>query len=180
MKSTFAVILGVLAVSLLASTAVCADPTWGDCILTVYGSPQTVKLIPTFEQSGGAWIYTYVLDNTATVDIAGLTLTLPSVVLVSGCVGIDLPVGWQLSKRVSFNQLDWQNSSGNDIHAGQTGTFKFSSKFGPSSTKTAAASCNDALGFTGTTFSPVPEPGSLLALLAGIGGLVGFRKRRAA
>jgi hypothetical protein len=183
MRRTFAVILGVLAVGLLASTAVCALPVWTDCFLTVYGMPETVKLTPSYEQSGSEWIYTYVLSNTSSpyqVQLAGFTLTLPSAVPVSSVTELEHPTGWQFQPLIAFNQLDWQNSTGSDIGYLQTGTFKFSCAFGPSSDKPADASSNDALGFTGKCYSPVPEPSSLLALMAGIGGLVGLRRRRIA
>jgi len=183
MRSTFLVVLVVLAVSVLASTAVYADPVWTDCFLTVYGHPETVKLTPTYEQSGDTWIYTYVLTNTSNpyrVQLAGFTLTLPSAVPVSSCTELLHPAGWQFTGLSMFGQLDWQNSTGSDIGYLGTGTFKFSTKFGPSSDKPADASSNDALGFTGKCYSPIPEPTSLVALLAGIGGLVGLRKRRTA
>jgi hypothetical protein len=180
MRSTLAVILAVLTVGLLGSAA-CADPVWTDCSLAVYGHSETVTLTPTFEQSGDVWIYTYVLKNTSNpyrVQLAGFTLTLPSTVPVSSVTELAHPAGWQF--QVLFNQLDWQNWTGSDIGYGGTGTFKFSTKFGPSLDKQTDASTNDALGFTGKCYSPIPEPASLVALLAGIGGLVGLKKRRTA
>ena len=183
MRSTFAVILGVLAVGLLASTPVCADPTWTDCILTVHGMTETVKLTPSYEASGSGWIYTYVLTNTSDpyrVEITAFTLTLPTAAPVSSCTELEHPAGWQVTIRTMFNQLDWNNVSGNDIAYGQTGTFKFSTAFGPSSDKPGMASSQDALGFSGKSYAPVPEPASFVALLAGIGGLVGLRRRRTA
>ena len=178
MKSTFVVILGLLAVSLLATTAVCADPTWGDCILTMNGT-QTVKLSPTYAQSGSGWIYTYVVNNTSTVDISGFTLTLPSVVSPNSCTSIAFPTGWALIKRPSFGQLFWQNFTGNDIAPGGAETFQFSTAFGPSYDKPATGSVTNALGFSGAIYSPVPEPSSIIVLLGGLGSLLAFRRRKA-
>jgi len=181
MRSTFSVILGVLAVSLLASSSVCALPTWGDCILTVYGSSQFVTLKPSYEASGSGWIYTYVLDNTSTSDITAFTLTLlPPCAPASSCTPLDKPAGWVWLSFPSFNYLNGWNATGDDIGPGQTGTFKFSSPYGPSSDKPGDASGQNALGFSGKCYAPIPEPTSLVALLAGIGGLVGFVTRRKA
>ncbi len=164
----------------MAAAQVCADPAWDDCTLTVHGSGQTVTLTPSYQASGSGWIYTYVLHDTASVEIQGFTLTLPTAVPVSSCTGVACPDQWQLNIRTSFNQLDWSDvSHTHNILPGGSGTFQFSTAYGPSSSKTAQASSQDALGFAGPAYSPIPEPASLAALLMGIGVLAGLRKRRA-
>jgi len=137
-----------------------------------------VKVTPSFMASGGEYIYTYLLTNTSSVEIVGFVVTLPSAVPISACTELEHPVGWQLTTLPAFNQFDWFNDG--NLLPGQSATFKFSTKFGPSADLSTTASCQDALGFSGKCYGPIPEPASILAMLTGIGGLVGLRRRRIA
>ena len=144
-----------------------------------YNQTLWVELTPSYSLSGGVYTYTYDLNNiTSDKTIEEFILTLPGTVPVSGLGSITGPSGWQGMLRLGFNQVDWYNDTGSSILPGHTGTFTFTSTFGPSTEAIAGAACQNAVGLSGSTFSPVPEPGSLVAFATGLIGLIGLKLRR--
>jgi len=162
---------------LVASAGAYAD--WGMTPLYNADHSQSVELTPSYSLSGSTYTYMYSLKNTtSSKTIQEFILTLPGAVSVSGFANIAGPTGWSALVRPTFNQLDWFKDTGSSLLPGQTFTFSFTSSYGPSSTAVAGAACQDAIGLSGQTFSPIPEPASLIAMMTGLVGLVGLKMRR--
>lgn len=178
MKKTL-VVFAVLLLVLCASSAVLA---WDSTTLVAYGKTTTCELTPSWAADGSSFVYTYQLTNNTSgseaTGISSFVMSLPSVVEVTGITNITNSMDWQLSVLTSFNQLKWTQRNGQDLLPGATATFSFTSTFAPSDTKIINASCQDASGFGGSTYGPVPEPGCLIALATGMIGLVGLKLRR--
>lgn len=145
------------------------------------GTSEVLVVTPSYAASGSSYAYSYALNNqTANDVIIGFNLSLPGGVPVGEFSSLVIPTGWECIVRTSTNRLSWQYTGDDSLglQPGGTMTFGFTSAFAPSATQNALVSSQDSFGFSGTTFGPVPEPGSLLALATGMIGLVGLKLRR--
>ena len=138
-----------------------------------------VQVTPSYSPSGSWYSYSYGLKNvTATDVIASFVLTIPNNVPVSSLSGFVLPTGWTTVPSQTNNQVQWVLTNQNyALQPGATDTFGFTTAFEPSSSKVLLASSQGAWGYSGSTLGPVPEPGSAVALITGLVGLVGLKKR---
>lgn len=165
----------VLSVALLLCSG--AYAVWGPSYLEATGTTDKPIVTPSWTLSGGAYTYTYALTNTTLTGIDSFYLTMPATLDLAELSGFFGPSGWRASIRAG-NLLDWTNDTGASIASTLTGTFSFSSAVSPSSSKVVVAACEGARTFSGDTYGPVPEPGSLVALMTGLIGLVGLKLRR--
>lgn len=152
---------------------------WSSSDLVGYGTEDFLTVTPSWTVNGDIYTYTYLLNNTTPHrSIETFDLTMPDVVKVGDLDGFSGPAGWVLTVRTDFNQLDWMVDTGVALAPGESTAFQFTTKFGPSYTKDVVAAAHNGLGFSGDTFGPIPEPGSLAALCCGLVSLVGLKLRR--
>lgn len=176
-------VLCAVALLAVACGAVQADWTASD-LYAVNGDHLT--LTPTYTPITGGFAYSYNLANMTTTDnIVGFTLIIPWVVDVESFTDIVTPAGWnpKLShyeqEGVQINRINWRALTDPvAIEPGGSKTFGFTSVFGPSAQQEASASSIDQQGYSGTTFTPIPEPASFASLMVGLMGLVSLRLRR--
>lgn len=165
----------LLSAALLVSSG--AYATWGPSDLVATQTAQKATVTPSWTQSGSIYTYTYVLANTTLSDIDSFYLTMPAEVDVAGLWGFSGPSGWRFSVR-AVSLLDWTNNTGDAIAPTETGTFSFSTNYAPSTSMIVVAACEGGRAFSGDTYGPAPEPGSMLALMTGFIGLAGLKLRR--
>jgi|GEM_PF-1397766 len=173
----------VVALLLLMGGAAYAD--WTASYLKADSGDQ-LKLTPACTAVAGGFAYTYDLENLTPKDnIVGFTLVLPWVVNVNDLTNIVVPADWRASVTrdeiggVQENLIHWRALTDQAaIVPTAMKTFGFTSIFGPSAQEAAEASSLDSQGYSGDTFGPVPEPATVMSLIAGIAGLVSLRRRR--
>lgn len=156
-----------------------AASVWPSSELYAYGSTETLTVTPSYSIDGDYYIYQYVLtNNTAHTDIESFELTLAPTLDMNEITIVSGPDDWWAQVRPLFHQIDWSNDSGDPIAPGGSATFKIRTKYGPSAGPAVVAACHDGLGWSGDTYGPVPEPSSIIALMCGVMGLAGFRRKR--
>jgi hypothetical protein len=138
-------------------------------------------------QAGGRLHYTYMLSNSGSSDIGvvALNLAIPEDADLQSLFG---PAGWDILYAPGDTVVSWESPAPSlDIIPGTFGVFGFTSPLAPGADEFSI------LGFDDSTFRlesntgfvaapsdavPVPEPGSLVLLSAGIVCLLGHQWRR--
>lgn len=174
--------MAVWMVVLLVLAGSACHAAWEPSSMYAVGISETLLITPSWTQVGSDYVYSYALTNqTAVEEIVGFTLAFPAVVPVASLTAIVSPAGdWTAYVRTSTNRINWRlgEVSADALKPGQTFTFGFTSAFAPSDVKNMYASSQDSYGFSGMTYGPVPEPGSLMALAMGLAGLASIKLRR--
>ncbi len=149
-----------------------------------------LTVAPSYSEDSGLYTYLYDVTNTTLSDnVISFTLVFPWSVQVTGFSDLNslAPTGWTPTVTrfdggsYKINKVNWSvEDDTNAIAPTATKTFGFTCKYSPSASLEASASSRGALGYSGSTYGPVPEPAGLAVLAVGLSGLLSLRFRKRA